>query len=59
MFGNVDVNLKFNKPELNITVDRLKATNLGVNVIDVSNTLDFALSGRRYDYFITTENNIL
>ncbi|MCX6250237.1 MAG: efflux RND transporter permease subunit [Bacteroidetes bacterium] len=52
VFGNVDVNLKFNKPELNLTVDRLKATNLGVNVLDVSNTLQFALSGRRYGYFI-------
>ncbi len=52
VFGNVDANLKFNKPELNITIDRLKSTNLGVNVIDVSSTLDFALSGRRYDYFI-------
>ena len=52
VFGNVDANLKFNKPELNITIDRMKATNLGVNVIDISSTLDFALSGRRYDYFI-------
>jgi multidrug efflux pump len=52
VFGNVDVNLKFNKPELNLTVDRMKATNLGVNVIDISNTLQFALSGRRYDYFL-------
>ncbi len=51
VFSNVDVNLKFNKPEINIFVDRLKATNLGVNEIDVSNTLNFALSGRRYDYF--------
>ncbi len=52
VFGNVDSDLKFNKPELNIAIDRLKSTNLGVNVIDVSSTLDFALSGRRYDYFI-------
>lgn len=52
VFGNVDANLKFNKPELNISIDRMKSTNLGVNVIDVSSTLDFALSGRRYDYFI-------
>jgi multidrug efflux pump subunit AcrB len=52
IFSNVDVNLKFNKPELNITVNRLKATNLGVNNIDISNTLQLALSGRRYDYFI-------
>jgi multidrug efflux pump subunit AcrB len=52
VFGNVDVNLKFNKPEVDLTIDRLKATDLGVNVIDVSNTLDFALSGHRYDYFL-------
>ncbi len=52
VFSNVDVNLKFNKPEINLTVDRLKATNLGVNEIDVSNTLQLALSGRRYDYFL-------
>jgi hydrophobe/amphiphile efflux-1 (HAE1) family protein len=52
VFSNVDVNLKFNKPEINITVDRQKATGLGVNEIDISNTLQLALSGRRYDYFI-------
>jgi hydrophobe/amphiphile efflux-1 (HAE1) family protein len=52
VFGNVDANLKFNKPEINLTIDRIKATDLGVNVIDVSNTLDFALSGKRYDYFL-------
>jgi multidrug efflux pump subunit AcrB len=55
VFGNVDVNLKFNKPELNITVDRMKATNLGVNVLDISNTLQFAFSGRRYGYFLRNE----
>jgi multidrug efflux pump len=52
VFGNADANLKFNKPEINITIDRLKATDLGINVIDISSTLDFALSGRRYDYFL-------
>ena len=54
-FGNVDVNLKFNKPEINIIVDRLKATDLGVNAIDISNTLQFALSGKRYGYFLRNE----
>ena len=49
---NVDVNLKFNKPEINLVVDRLKATNLGVNEVDVANTLQLALSGRRYSYFL-------
>jgi hydrophobe/amphiphile efflux-1 (HAE1) family protein len=52
VFGNVDMDLKFNKPEVNITIDRLKATDLGVNVVDISNTLNFALSGRLYDYFL-------
>ncbi|MGE5424313.1 MAG: efflux RND transporter permease subunit, partial [Syntrophothermus sp.] len=51
-FSNVDANLKFNKPEINIHVDRMKATNLGVNLLDVSNTLQYALSGRRYGYFL-------
>ncbi|WP_321438501.1 efflux RND transporter permease subunit [uncultured Bacteroides sp.] len=55
MFSNVDVDLKFNKPELNITVDRLKANTLGVNEKDVSNTLDLAYSGSRYGYFL--QNN--
>jgi multidrug efflux pump len=51
-FGNVDVNLKFNKPELQVEIDRLKATDLGVNVLDVSQVLQLALSGRRFGYFL-------
>ncbi len=51
-FSNVDVNLKFNKPELQITIDRLKAAELGVSVFDVSSTLQMALSGRRFGYFL-------
>lgn len=52
VFGNVDANLKFNKPEINIHIDRMKATDLGVNIIDISNILQYALSGRRYGYFL-------
>jgi hypothetical protein len=33
-----DVNLKFNKPEVNVTIDREKAESLGISVIDCSNT---------------------
>jgi multidrug efflux pump len=51
-FGNSDVNLKFNKPELQITIDRVKANELGVSVLDVSNTIQLALSGRRFGYFM-------
>lgn len=51
-FANVDVNLKFNKPELLVSIDRLKAAELGVSVLDVSQMLQLALSGRRFGYFI-------
>ncbi|MDB5208792.1 MAG: efflux transporter permease subunit [Flavisolibacter sp.] len=46
-----DADLKFNKPELRINVDRLKAAQLGVTVEDISNTLNLALSNRRLGYF--------
>jgi multidrug efflux pump len=50
-FQGLDVNLKFNKPELNITIDREKAKNLGVSVMDVAQTLQLSLSGVRFSYF--------
>jgi multidrug efflux pump len=50
-FQSVDADLKFNKPELRINVDRLKASELGVSVEDVSQTLQLALSNRRLGYF--------
>ncbi|MBL7825656.1 MAG: efflux RND transporter permease subunit [Saprospiraceae bacterium] len=52
VFANVDANLKFNKPELQVVIDRLKAAELGVNVLDVSQMLQLALSGRRFGYFL-------
>src|SRR5271157_4687550 len=52
VFGSIDVDLKFNKPEVDLTINRLKATDLGVNVVDVSTTLDYALSGRLYEYYL-------
>ncbi|MBU0487842.1 MAG: efflux RND transporter permease subunit [Bacteroidetes bacterium] len=50
-FTAVDVNLKFNKPELNIIPDREKAIILGVSELDIAQTLQFALSGQRFAYF--------
>lgn len=47
----MDVNLKFNKPEINIRIDRDKATALGLSALDISSTLQLALSGRRFGYF--------
>ncbi|HEY6914787.1 MAG TPA: efflux RND transporter permease subunit, partial [Paludibacter sp.] len=52
VFSNVDVDLKFNKPEINLSVNRLKATSLGVNERDVSDALNLAYSGSRYGYFL-------
>lgn len=51
IFQGVDADLKFNKPELRINVDRLKAAQLGISVEDVSQTLQLALSNRRFGYF--------
>ena len=50
-FQGVDVNLKFNKPELNISIDRDRAAALGVSVNDIAQTLQFSYSGRRMSYF--------
>jgi multidrug efflux pump len=49
---NVDVNLKFNKPELLVKINRLKATQLGVSVQDISQTLQLAYSNLRFGYFM-------
>jgi multidrug efflux pump len=51
-FQFVDVNLKFNKPELRVNIDREKAQSLGVSVQSISQTLQSGLSGQRYGYFI-------
>lgn len=51
VFQGVDCNLKFNKPEINISIDRDKAKNLGISVADIAQTLQLALSGQRFNYF--------
>ena len=51
IFQGVDVDLKFNKPELRILIDRLKASDLGVSVQEISEALQLALSNRRLGYF--------
>ena len=51
-FQNVDVNLKFNKPEVDITIDRIKAREFGLTVTDIAGVLQSAFSGRRLAYFI-------
>lgn len=51
VFQGSDVNLKFNRPELQITIDRDKARALDVSVMDVAQTLQLSLSGQRFGYF--------
>ena len=51
-FQGADADLKFNKPELKINIDRLKASELGISVGDISQTLQLALSNGRLGYFI-------
>jgi multidrug efflux pump len=51
IFQNVDADLKFNKPELKVQINRLKATQLGISVQDISQTLQLAYSNLRFGYF--------
>lgn len=51
-FTYQDVDLKFNKPELQVEIDRERAQDLGVSVRDIAQTLQFSLSGQRFDFFI-------
>jgi multidrug efflux pump len=47
----VDADLKFNKPELRILIDRSKASALGITAQDISESLQLALSNRRLGFF--------
>jgi multidrug efflux pump len=51
VFQTPDVNLKFNKPQIDLTIERDRARSLGVSVIDIAQTLQLALSGGRFSYF--------
>ncbi len=43
---NMDTDLRLNKPQLDITVDRDRAAGLGVSVTDIGSTLEMLLGGR-------------
>ncbi|HOP04397.1 MAG TPA: efflux RND transporter permease subunit [Tenuifilaceae bacterium] len=51
-FQVVDVDLKFNKPELVVEIDREKARSSGVTVRDIAEALQLYFSGQRYGFFI-------
>ena len=51
-FQMYDVNLKFNKPELAVSINREKAATMGVSVKDIIESLQLYFSGQRYGFFI-------
>jgi multidrug efflux pump len=48
---NLDTDLKLNKPQLEITIDRDRASALGVSVTDIGTTLETLLGGREITDF--------
>lgn len=52
LFSRVEVDLKFNKPELRVDIDRERAQSLGVSARDIGETLNLALSEQRFGYFL-------
>ncbi len=51
-FSMVDVDLKFNKPELRVEINRDKAREMGVSMKDIAETIQLLFGGQRYGYFI-------
>jgi len=51
VFQGADIDLKFNKPELTVSINRAKASQAGVSIQDIAQTLQLALSNRRLGYF--------
>jgi multidrug efflux pump len=52
IFQVVDVDLKFNKPEIRVRINREKAVLLGISTRNIGQTLQLALSGTRFGYFV-------
>lgn len=55
-FNVVDIDLKFNKPELTVEINRNKALDMGVSVEDIVQTLETYFSEQRMGYFIRDNN---
>lgn len=51
----VDADLKINKPEVKIDIDRQKAALMGVSIEEVARTMQLAFSGQRYGYFLRND----
>ncbi|NES75131.1 MULTISPECIES: efflux RND transporter permease subunit [unclassified Okeania] len=63
--NNIDTDLKINKPEISVEIDRAQASNLGVSVEDIARTLQIMMGGeditnftqgnQRYDVIVRAE----
>lgn len=63
--NNIDTDLKINKPEISVEIDRAQASNLGVSVQDIARTLQIMMGGeditnfnqgnQRYDVIVRAE----
>jgi multidrug efflux pump len=51
-FQMFDINMKFSKPEIKLTIDRDRARDLGISVMDIAQSLQLSMSGSRYGYYI-------
>jgi hydrophobe/amphiphile efflux-1 (HAE1) family protein len=51
-FQVVDLNLKFNKPEMTLRIDRDRARTLGLTLRDIAETLQLFFGGQRMGFFI-------
>ncbi|MCC5835452.1 MAG: efflux RND transporter permease subunit [Opitutales bacterium] len=51
-FGIVDIDLRFNRPELRVEINRDRAEALGISVRDIAETLQASLSEQRFGYFL-------
>ena len=51
----VDSDLKINKPELKINIDRKKAALMGVSIQEIGRALQLSFSGQRYGYFLQND----
>ncbi|MBK9045072.1 MAG: efflux RND transporter permease subunit [Saprospiraceae bacterium] len=52
VFQAVDINLKFNKPELKVEIDRNRAAILGVSIFEIAQTLQLYFAEQRLGFFI-------
>ncbi|MEZ0322733.1 MAG: efflux RND transporter permease subunit [Hydrogenothermaceae bacterium] len=68
-YTDVDTDLRINKPEIKVTIDKDKSLNLGVSTEDIANTLNFLFGkykigtyekdSESYNFYIKADKNFL